>query len=145
MSEEPHDRAPYPTPEDEGLPDLEDGTPEARWAEDPQEMPLPGDEPVAADDYGVTAEEQRIDEPLGRRLSREEEDPAPEPDEEEEDEEAEAPAFLTDTEPPRPSGRLIEQDEGVRDDTEDEAVAAEAEEDIAGLSPEESAMRIQPE
>jgi hypothetical protein len=58
--------------EDEGIPDLQEGTPQQQWAVDPQEAPVPGDAPVAADDYGTTAGEQIQGEPLDGRLSREE-------------------------------------------------------------------------
>ncbi|MGI5291873.1 DUF5709 domain-containing protein [Nonomuraea polychroma] len=57
--------------EDEGIPDLQDGTPGQQWAVDPQEAPLPSDEPVAADDYGTTNEEQIQGESLSGRLDRE--------------------------------------------------------------------------
>lgn len=57
--------------EDEGIPDLQDGTPEQQWAVDPQEAPLPGDRPVALDDHGTTVDEQIQGEPLDSRLSRE--------------------------------------------------------------------------
>ena len=57
--------------EDEGIPDLQDGTPEQQWAVDPQEAPLPADHPVAVDDYGTTIEEEIQGEPLAGRLDRE--------------------------------------------------------------------------
>lgn len=60
--------------EDEGIPDLQDGTPEQQWAVDPQRAPAPGDEPMAVEDYGTTAEEQVEGEPLASRLGREEPD-----------------------------------------------------------------------
>jgi hypothetical protein len=63
---DPHSRF-----EDEGIPDLQDGTPEQQWAVDPQEAPLPGDSPTAVDDYGTTIDEQIQGEPLDSRLSRE--------------------------------------------------------------------------
>ncbi|TQS28497.1 DUF5709 domain-containing protein [Microbispora sp. KK1-11] len=66
---------PQPDPrsrfEDEGIPDLQEGTPEQQWAEDPQEMPLPGDRPLGLDEYGTTPNEMREGESIGRRLSRE--------------------------------------------------------------------------
>ncbi|GLX09733.1 DUF5709 domain-containing protein [Microbispora sp. NBRC 16548] len=66
---------PQPDPrsrfEDEGIPDLQEGTPEQQWAEDPQEMPLPGDRPLGLDEYGTTPNEMREGESLRRRLSRE--------------------------------------------------------------------------
>jgi hypothetical protein len=69
---EQHD--PGVSPEDEGIPDLTDGSPEAERAGDPQRMPVPGDEPVAADAYGTTTAEQIEGEPLDRRLAAEEPD-----------------------------------------------------------------------
>lgn len=69
-------RTPEPDPrsrfEDEGIPDLQDGTPEQQWAVDPQEAPVPADHPVAVDDYGTTVEEEVQGEPLDSRLDREE-------------------------------------------------------------------------
>lgn len=63
--------------EQEGVPDMEGGYPgEAatglRW----DEVLAPGDEPVAAEDFGVTAAEERADEPLAVRVRREEPDAA---------------------------------------------------------------------
>lgn len=66
---------PQPDPrsrfEDEGIPDLQEGTPGQQWAEDPQEMPLPGDRPLGLDEYGTTPNEMREGESIGGRLSRE--------------------------------------------------------------------------
>jgi hypothetical protein len=129
MSEQPPAREPDPTPEDEGIPDLTDGSPEAGWMEDPQEMPLPGDDPQATEDYGVTADEQRTGEPLDQRLRREVDDHQERPP----------------GRPARPAGRIVQEDEGVRHDTQEEAVAEEASDDLAGRSPEERAMRVEPE
>ncbi|WP_433498671.1 DUF5709 domain-containing protein [Sphaerimonospora sp. CA-214678] len=63
---DPHSRF-----EDEGIPDLQDGTPQQQWAVDPQEAPLPADHPAAVDDYGTTVDEMMRGEPLAGRLSRE--------------------------------------------------------------------------
>src|SRR5690606_20363401 len=57
--------------EDEGIPDLQNGTPEQQWAEDPQEAPLPADYPVGVDEYGTTVDEQIQGESLEGRLERE--------------------------------------------------------------------------
>ncbi|MEV4460970.1 DUF5709 domain-containing protein [Microbispora sp. NPDC049633] len=69
---------PQPDPrsrfEDEGIPDLQEGTPGQQWAEDPQEMPLPGDRPLGLDEYGTTTTEMREGESHDLRLSREEPD-----------------------------------------------------------------------
>lgn len=66
--------------EDEGIPDHQEGTPGQQRAEDPQEMPLPAEDPVAVEDYGTTGEEAGTDEPLDGRLPRERPDPAAEGD-----------------------------------------------------------------
>ncbi len=71
MSRNIPERDPRSRFEDEGIPDLQDGTPEQRWAVDPQEAALPGDEPVAMDDFGTTGAEQREGESLDGRLNRE--------------------------------------------------------------------------
>lgn len=121
------ERDPRSELEDQGIPDLQDGYPEQDWAEDPQQAPVPGDEPVAVDDFGTTAEEQREGESLDGRLNREEPEPLLGPAGEE----------------PRRSGRLVQDDEGVRDDTESEEVATDVGPDAGGFSAEESAIRIE--
>ncbi|MFF5260263.1 DUF5709 domain-containing protein [Actinomadura viridis] len=117
-----------PGPEDEGIPDLRDDTPEQYWSEDPQEATLPGDRPMAVDDHGTTADEMREGEPLDARLRREEpEQPRPE------------------NEPENPAGRLVEEDEGVRPDTEPDAVARDVGPDGGGYTAEERAIRVEEE
>lgn len=66
----------YDNPADldsEGIPVLEEPV-----NEDEGMMP-PRDYPVAADDYGVTAADQEVDEPLAQRVLREEPDPGRQP------------------------------------------------------------------
>jgi hypothetical protein len=63
--------------EEEGIPDLQDGTPEQQWAVDPQQAPVPRDQPVALDDFGTTGEEQIEGEPLDLRLQREQPEEQP--------------------------------------------------------------------
>lgn len=65
---------PAAAPEEEGIPDLQDGTPQAQRAEDPQRMPVPGERPVAAESFGTTHAEQVEGEPLDDRLAEEEPD-----------------------------------------------------------------------
>ncbi len=65
------ERDPHSEFEDQGVPDLQDGTPEQQWAVDPQQAPLPADRPVAVDDYGTTVAEQIEGEPLDSRVDRE--------------------------------------------------------------------------
>lgn len=71
MSHSTPERDPYSEFEDEGIPDLQDGTPEQERAVDPQRAPLPGDSPQAVDDFGTTVEEQIEGEPLDVRTARE--------------------------------------------------------------------------
>jgi hypothetical protein len=132
-------RDPHSRLEDEGIPDLQDDYPEREWSQDPQEAPLPGDEPVAIDDYGTTAEERRAGEPLDERLHREEPDPALEVDQ------PGPPATGEDGEEPRRSGRLVQDDEGVRGDTEQDMIADEVGPDAGGFSAEEQAVRVEDE
>ncbi|WP_084963561.1 DUF5709 domain-containing protein [Thermoactinospora rubra] len=77
MSENRPEHDPRSRFEDEGIPDLQDGTPQQQWAVDPQEAPLPADEPTAVDDYGTTVDEQIQGEPLNSRLDREEPEEQP--------------------------------------------------------------------
>ena len=125
--------------ENEGIPDLQDGYPEQSWAEDPQQAPVPRDEPAALDDFGTTAEEQREGESLDGRLRREEPDPALDADP------ARAASEPGPDVPVEPAGRLVEEDEGARPDTEKDAVADDTGPDGGGFSAEEQAVRIEDE
>jgi Family of unknown function (DUF5709) len=136
--------------EDEGVPDLQDGTPEQQWMRDPQEAPLPGDMPLAVDDWGTTAAEQRGNEPLDRRLSREEPEVGAEQPDRAGDQE---PIWAREGDEPtnlynptgEHAGRLIAPDEGAHPTTEADLIAAEQETDSGGYTAEEGAMRIEPE
>ncbi len=130
--------------EDEGQASAEPGLAGKRITGDPQDdMAVAGDQPLAVEDYGTTALEESLDEPLDDRLAREE----PE---------------LLDTAPPVVSdyegidnpypadreeqvGRIVQPDEGVREDTEADAVAIDVGTDQGGLTAEERAMHIEPE
>src|SRR4051812_14502627 len=108
----------------EGIPDLE--TP---INQDEGLIP-PRDHPQAVDEFGVTAAEERADEPLADRINREE------------------PDFdmggVPDAADHAIGGRLIEpgsEDVDAIDDEKD-AVASLATEDEGGLSAEESAVHI---
>jgi hypothetical protein len=126
--------------EDEGIPDLQEGTPEQQWSRDPQEAPLPGREPTAVLDHGTTADEQREGEPLDLRLSREVRDVGPGdiPMDVNPDLDAEDPAF-------EQVGRLVAPDEGARVDDEADEVATDVGPDFGGFTAEESAMHIEPD
>lgn len=120
--------------EDEGIPDLQDGTPGQQWAADPQQAPVPGDQPIAVDDFGTTAQEQRQGEDLGARLAREEP----------EQQAAPGPAAREAGEPRR-AGRLVAPSQGFGPDEEPDETATEAGPDRGGYSAEEDAMRIEPD
>jgi hypothetical protein len=55
----------------EGIPDLEGPLPEKSATGDPQEGVAPPADHPASLDWGTTAEEQRLGEPLDRQLARE--------------------------------------------------------------------------
>ena len=126
--------------EDEGIPDLQEGTPEQQWSRDPQAAPLPGREPAAVLDHGTTAEEQREGEPLDLRLSREEPDVGPDdiPVDADPALDADDPAF-------EQVGRLVAPDEGVRADDEKDEIATDVGPDAGGLTAEEAAMHVEPD
>jgi hypothetical protein len=126
--------------EDEGIPDLQEGTPAQQRSSDPQEAPLPGDAPVAVDDYGTTNEEQAQGETLAGRLDREvpEEQPVFGAEDTETSSGEEGAAV-------RRAGRLVAPDEGVREDAEPAEIATEVGPDGGGYTAEEAAVRIEPE
>jgi hypothetical protein len=109
-----------PSLEDEGVPDLEGPLEGKRLTGDAQDgVPPPADHPGPGRDWGTTASEQRHDEPLRRRLLREEREDAP-------------------SSRDRGLGRIVDPDPGM--EVTSEAVAADAGEDHGGFSPEEGAM-----
>jgi hypothetical protein len=101
--------------EAEGIPAIYDAL------NDDEGMATPRDHPIAATDYGITAEEQRRPEPLADRVRREQPD-----------------IFVGDEEP---VGRLVSPDAGGGADDEPTEVAMETEDD-AGESAEEAAVHI---
>jgi hypothetical protein len=119
--------------EDDGIPDLQDGSPEQDWAEDPEFAPVPGERPNASVDYGTTAFEQSVGESLDDRLAREIPDDAPgvRPAEDPNRPAAQLEQDL-DTTPPTDSGT-----ERTADDIE-----ATADPVVGGEGPEEGAMHI---
>jgi len=105
---------------------------------------VPGDHPVAVDDFGTTAAEEREGEPLDLRLSRETPDllerAATTPADESEQSDQPYPEA-----PDERVGRIVETDEGVRPDDEPDAVALDVGTDLGGFSAEERAMHIERE
>jgi hypothetical protein len=151
---------PVSDPEEQGIPETADADStayddldSARAASGPDPAALPADEPVAVNDYGTTAAEQRRGEPLDARLAREEPDTAPAyPADQLEDADQDAVAphpdsgvssferIGADPETQGQVGRLVEPDEGAHPDTEADAVASDAGVAGGGPSAEERAM-----
>lgn len=110
--------------DEEGIPDLE--TP----INSDEGMIPPRDHPQAVDEFGVTADEEREDEPLEDRLLREEPDVSA--------------ADIGDADEAVLDGQLLEpgsEDVDVSDDEKD-TVARLVGEDETGLTAEEAAMHI---
>lgn len=130
--------------EEEGLASEEPGLPGKRITGDPQDdMIVPGDRPRGVEEFGTTVEEQREGEPLDLRLSREEPDLLSH---------ADRPADQSpDADNPYPeerderAGRLVDPDQGGREDTEADVVAEDVGTDSGGFTAEERAMRIEGE
>ena len=114
-------RRPSKTPEDEGIPDFDEDLRKRKLIEQDEDMPIPGDRPLAAFDR-VTPSDQRQDETVKTRIAREVPDESPESHEH--------------------PGRLVDvaSDEDGNDIVR-ELVADEADDDAA-LAPEEAAMHI---
>jgi hypothetical protein len=119
--------------EDDGIPDLQDGTPGQGWAEDPEFQPVPGERPNASVDFGTTAFEQSAGEPLTDRLDRE----VPDTD----------PGVRPSEDPNRPAGQL-EQDYDTTPDSDSgtnrtaDDVEAAREPVVGGEGPEETAVHV---
>jgi hypothetical protein len=113
--------------EEEGLPQLYDPPPGQDLDTDQTAVAVPRDRPTGATDWGTTAAEERVDEPLYRRVRRE----VPDVDE---------PGAAA---PDAPSPRLLEPDSDIEEvDETSELVGLVDEDDSAGLSAEESAVHI---
>jgi Family of unknown function (DUF5709) len=130
--------------EDEGLASPDPGLASKRITGDAQDdMPVPGDRPVAVTDFGTTAAEEQAGEPLDLRLAREEPDLLARA--------GNPPDISEDADNPYPVdrdervGRIVETDEGAREDTEADVVALDVGTDGGGFTAEERAMRIERE
>jgi hypothetical protein len=168
MRPDEHGRLPVSDPAASGLPDYADDDATAdvdlesgREADGPRPAPLPPDRedgPLALDEFGTTAEEQRLGETLAGRLSREEPDIDPDeagaaegPDDEEPvDPALDSPVSVYERLGPDPVtggrvGRLVQPDEGAHEDTESSEVAYDAGLSGGGLSAEEAAVNEIPD
>lgn len=108
-------------------------TPESLRDSDPESPPLDrgieeGDTYLAADRYGVTAEEQLHGESLDQRLSEEEPDVGLD--------------GILAGEPDQIAGRIVAEDEGAHPDTEKDAIAHDVGRNGGDQSAEEVAMHI---
>jgi hypothetical protein len=114
-----------PDYEAEGMPPPEDPPPGIDDMSEDEGIIPPGDRPQAALDWGTTAREELLDEPLADRVKREVPDRIPHDD-------------------GRVHGRLVEPDEGWMGNLDDEPaeIAELVEDDDAGLSAEEAALHI---
>jgi hypothetical protein len=125
--------------EDEGIPDLQEGTPEQQWARDPQEMPLPGRAPSAGLREALRGDPDDPD--LDTRLAEEEPDVSPR--------DIPTGGVSTDLDADDPAlaqvGRLVAPDEGAREDEEKDEVATDVGPDFGGFTAEEAAMHVEPE
>ena len=131
--------------EEEGLasPDPEDGA--KRITGDTQEeIAVPAERPIAVDDYGTTPLEESLGEPLDGRLAREEPDLLQRAATTDADESPDADQPYPEDHEER-VGRIVETDEGAREDTEPDAVAYDVGTDQGGFSAEERAMHIVPD
>ncbi|RNL87436.1 DUF5709 domain-containing protein [Halostreptopolyspora alba] len=116
-----------------GLPAQEDST---------EEQALPRDEPASMGEYGTAGTEKEAGEPLDRALGRERADVAGVAD-------SGAPPHGTSRHAPaggRDRGmRLVEEDEGIREDREETLIAQDAGEDRGAYTPEEQALHTEEE
>ena len=130
--------------EAEGIPDpgfadesqLESGDPQGTTEP-------PRDTPVAAEEFGTTVREQHEGEPLSGRLDREEPDVLAQVDQPADESEGADTPF--DEKAGAGVGRLVQPDEGVREDTEKDMVAGDVGTDLGGYTAEEAAMHLEPE
>ena len=128
--------------EEEGLASPDPNDAPKRITGGPQdEMAVPAEKPVAVDDYGTTAAEELTDEPLDRRLAREQ----PELSDRGAADESPGADQPYPEDPEERVGRIVETDEGARPDDEAAAVADDVGTDQGGFSAEERAMHIVPD
>ncbi|MGH9154234.1 MAG: DUF5709 domain-containing protein [Acidimicrobiales bacterium] len=129
MTERDHPPEPVSDLEKEGIPDLEGAYPgEAATGLSWDGVVAPGDAPRAAEDFGTTAAEERLDEPLSRRVGRETPDGAG--------------AGQSTVDDIAAARRLVETQQGPVDDEEGDLVGGMASYDPGALSAEEAAVHV---
>jgi hypothetical protein len=131
--------------EAEGIPDPGEVLSSKEITGDAQEgEPVPGDRPIESTEFGMTAYEERHGESLTGRLAREEPDVLT-------DESIAEPPSSDDQNPDTPYGqdrgvgRIVDDDEGAREDQTAEVIAHDVGTDLGGYSSEETAMHIDPD
>ena len=128
-----------------------EGIPDPGFSSDTQEvtgrevdgMEPPHDTALAADEFGTTAAEMAEGESLDGRIAREEDDVLAQADVDADESPGSDTPF--DERAGQGVGRLVEPDEGAREDTEADLVAQDVGTDLGGYSAEESAMHVEPE
>ena len=130
--------------EAEGIPDpgLADSA-QLVAGDDDATMEPPHDTALAVDDFGTTAAELHDGEPLDGRLAREQPEVLAAVDLPADESEGADTPF--DERAGQGVGRLVESDEGARQDVDAELVATDVGTDLGGYSAEESAMHLEPE
>lgn len=130
--------------EAEGIPDMGDTLEAKEVTGDPQKgYVVPRDHPIAAEDFGTTPFEEEHGEALDDRLAREEPDVLTDaavdrvPDT---DADLDTPFRET-----AEVGRLVQDDEGTREDVTAEEVGHDVGTDRGGFSAEEAAVHLDPD
>jgi hypothetical protein len=116
--------------EEEGIPDTLGGLDDSGLSDIEDEYTIPPSSRPASLDHGTTVNEMREGETLDDRIRREEPDLTVDDDTE---------VYGGGDEP---AGRLVEDDEGAREDTTKETVAYDVGGDSGGFSAEEAAMHV---
>ena len=130
--------------EAEGIPDPGFSDPTQLVAGDTEAtIEPPHDTAIAVDEFGTTAREQHDGESLDGRIAREEPDVLDAVDQPADESAGSDTPF--DERAGQGVGRLVEPDEGAREDTEADMVAADMGTDLGGYTAEESAMHLEPE
>jgi hypothetical protein len=130
--------------EAEGIPDPGEVLASKEITGDAQEgEPVPGDRPGESVEFGMTAYEERHGEGLSGRLDREQPDVLTDEsvsEDDDGDENLDNPYAREQV-----VGRLVDDDEGAREDETAEVVGHDVGTDLGGYSSEESAMHIDPD
>jgi hypothetical protein len=128
--------------EEDGLPATDSWLPQKEITGDAQEgFAAPAERETYGNTYGVTASEQQRGETIDAYLAAEEPDVLSGLDEPADDSDDAAQPFPVDRD--ERVGRIVDVDEGAREDDEPSAIAYDAGTDEGGFSAEERAMHIE--